>query len=108
MSGPESQSITSKERKATQHIKTNVLSSALLMNESESSYHVGLNMHSELCTNYNADLKRALSKCILKRKPEITFSDIAGCDYAKEVINMSFVVSKDYPELFKGSNVRPW
>lgn len=108
MSGPESQSITSKERKATQHLRSNVLSSALLMNESESSYHVGLNMHSELCTNYNADLKRSLSKCILKHKPEVSFADIAGCDYAKEVINMSFVVPNQCPELFKGSNVRPW
>lgn len=49
-------------------------------------------MHSELCTNYNAELKNSLRRCILKRKPEICFDDIAGCDYAKECINMTFVV----------------
>lgn len=65
-------------------------------------------MHSELCTNYNAELKKSLSKCIFRRKPEISFSDIAGCEYAKECINMSFVVPNQCPDLFQMGNVRPW
>lgn len=96
----ESQSITSKEMKATTHIQNNILSSASLMNESNSSYQVGLNMHSELCTNYNSELKKALRKCILREKPEISFNDIAGCDYAKECINLSFIVPQKCPDLF--------
>lgn len=93
---------------ATQLLGQSILTSAKLMNESQSSYQVGLNMHSELCTNYNAELKKSLRKCILPQKPSITFDDIAGCDYAKECIKMSFVVPNQQPEIFKHSNVRPW
>ena len=64
-SAPELQSITSKEKVATQLLGQSILTSAKLMNESQSSYQVGLNMHSELCTNYNAELKNSLRKCIL-------------------------------------------
>lgn len=49
-------------------------------------------MHSELSTKYNIELKNALRKCILTSKPDISFDDIAGCEYAKDCINMSFVV----------------
>ncbi len=49
-------------------------------------------MHAELSTKYNVELKNSLRKCILTRKPEISFNDIAGCEYAKEWINMAFVV----------------
>ena len=49
-------------------------------------------MHSELSTKYNAELKHSLKKCILTIKPDVSFSDIAGNDFAKEVINMTFVL----------------
>ena len=65
-------------------------------------------MHSELTTNYNAEVKKSLERCILKKKPEVSFDDIAGCAYAKECINMSFVVPEKSPHLFKGSKVKPW
>lgn len=108
LSGVSLQSITSKEKQATENFKTNILTSASLQNESQTSYQVGLNIHSELCTNYNTDLKNSLKKCILKRKPEISFCDIAGCEYAKECINMSFVVPNQCPDIFQMNNVRPW
>lgn len=79
-----------------------------LLNESESSFQVGINVYKEICTNYNAELKNSLRKCILTRKPEISLSDIAGCEYSKDCINMSFVVPNECPELFKMGNVRPW
>jgi SpoVK/Ycf46/Vps4 family AAA+-type ATPase len=57
-------------------------------------------MHLELSTKYNAELKKSLERCILTRKPDVTFDDIAGCEYAKECINMSFVVPVNSPHLF--------
>jgi hypothetical protein len=35
------------------------------------------------------------------------FDDIAGNDYAKEIINETFVLPNIMPHLFKGS-ARPW
>ena len=46
-------SVTSKEKAATAQIRQNVLTSASLQNESQSSYQVGLNMHHELSGKYN-------------------------------------------------------
>ena len=65
-------------------------------------------MHLELSTKYNAELKNSLRKCILPSKPEISFDDIAGCEYAKDCIKMSFVVPEVSPLLFQMGNVRPW
>ena len=44
-------------------------------------------MHHELSGKYNAELKESLKRCILTRKPDINFKEIAGNDYAKEIIN---------------------
>lgn len=83
-------------------MQQNVLTSASLhlQKESQSSYQVGLNMHTELCTTYNADVKKALEKCILTTKPDISFKDIAGNEYAKETINLTFVLPEQCPHLF--------
>ncbi len=112
MSATDSQTITSSEQKATQQITSNILTSVSLQQESsssnQSSCQVGLNMHLELSTKYNAEVKNSLRKCILTRKPDITFDDIAGCDYAKDCIKMSFVVPDQCPNLFEMCNVSPW
>lgn len=65
-------------------------------------------MHTELCTTYNAEVKNALRKCILAAKPDISFTDIAGNEYAKETINMSFVLPDRCPQLFESGKIRPW
>ncbi len=49
-------------------------------------------MHNELSEKYNAEVKNALRKCILTIKPDISFKDIAGNEYAKETINLTFVL----------------
>ena len=100
-------SLTSKEKKATQYLQQNVLTSASLQKDSASSYQVGLNMHSELCTTYNAEVKNSLRRCILTTKPDISFKEIAGCDYAKETINLTFVLPNQCPGLFT-NKIRPW
>ena len=78
-------------------MRQNVLRSTSLQKDSQSSYQVGLNMHTELCTTYNAEVKNALRKCILTTKPDISFKDIAGNEYAKETIKMSFVLPDQCP-----------
>jgi hypothetical protein len=43
-------------------------------------------MFEEISENYFAKLKHNLKKCILRHSMEIKFDDIAGNDYAKEII----------------------
>jgi SpoVK/Ycf46/Vps4 family AAA+-type ATPase len=61
-----------------------------------------------LSGKYNSELKESLKKCILTRKPDISFTDIAGNEYAKEIINQSFVLPDICPKLFQGSKAHPW
>jgi hypothetical protein len=44
---------------------------------------------------------------ILTKKLGMSFDDIAGCDYAKEIIKETFILPNMLPHLFKG-NARPW
>ena len=44
---------------------------------------------------------------ILTKKLGMSFDDIAGCDYAKEIIKETFILPNMMPHLFKG-NARPW
>ena len=37
----------------------------------------------------------------------MSFDDIAGCDYAKEIIKETFILPNIVPHIFKG-NARPW
>ncbi len=99
--GNDGQSITSKEKIATQFLRQNVLTSTSLENESQGSFQVGLNMHTELTSKYNAEVKNALKKCILHTKPDISFADIAGNNYAKEIINMTFILPMLCPYVFE-------
>lgn len=46
-------------------------------------------------------------ECILSNKLKISFDDIAGNDYAKEIINETFVLPLIAPKVFKGK-ARPW
>jgi SpoVK/Ycf46/Vps4 family AAA+-type ATPase len=65
-------------------------------------------MHEEICGKYNDALKDSLRKCILTRSPDISFKDIAGNDYAKEIINTSFVLPNLCPIIFQKTKVHPW
>jgi SpoVK/Ycf46/Vps4 family AAA+-type ATPase len=40
-------------------------------------------------------------------KPDISFKDIAGNDYAKEVITQTFIMPTTHPRLYK-DRLRPW
>lgn len=40
-------------------------------------------------------------------KSSMNFDDIAGNEYAKEIINETFVLPSVLPQLFKGK-ARPW
>jgi SpoVK/Ycf46/Vps4 family AAA+-type ATPase len=64
-------------------------------------------VHSELTVKYNEKLKNDLRKSILTKKLGMSFDDIAGCDYAKEIIKETFILPNMMPHLFKG-NARPW
>ena len=41
------------------------------------------------------------------QKPSIGFKDIAGNEYAKEVIKQTFIIPETHPKLFK-QKMRPW
>jgi hypothetical protein len=48
------------------------------------------------------------TECILTNKQiNMSFDDIAGNDYAKEIINETFILPSILPKVFKG-NARPW
>ena len=49
-----------------------------------------------------------MKKSILIKKPDISFKDIAGNDYAKEIIKQTFIIPETHPKLFKNKKVRPW
>jgi SpoVK/Ycf46/Vps4 family AAA+-type ATPase len=65
-------------------------------------------MHTELTSKYNAEVKNALKKCILQTKPDISFADIAGNEYAKEVIHLTFILPTICPYVFEQGKVKPW
>lgn len=46
-------------------------------------------------------------ECILTSKLNVSFDDIAGNEYAKEIINETFVLPTVMPKVFKGK-ARPW
>jgi SpoVK/Ycf46/Vps4 family AAA+-type ATPase len=68
---------------------------------------VGLNLYDEVGEKYHYQLKKKLRKNILIHKPSISFTDIAGNDYAKQVIKETFIIPETHPTLFK-EKVRPW
>lgn len=43
----------------------------------------------------------------MTKKLGMSFDDIAGCDYAKEIIKETFILPNVLPHLFKGK-ARPW
>jgi len=47
---------------------------------------MGLNLFDEVSDQYYSKLKKKLKQSILINKPSISFKDIAGNDYAKEII----------------------
>jgi SpoVK/Ycf46/Vps4 family AAA+-type ATPase len=52
-------------------------------------------------------LKEYYIECIITSKLDVSFDDIAGNEYAKEIINETFVLPSLMPHLFKGK-VKPW
>ncbi|CDW90465.1 aaa family protein [Stylonychia lemnae] len=96
-----------------------VIKSAKLQNDSSTSYQVGLNIFEELSHKYTRDLKQHLKsirfnphinpnlECIMTKQQCMSFDDIAGNDYAKEIINETFVLPSIMPQVFKGK-ARPW
>jgi len=68
---------------------------------------VSLNLFDELSDHYYSQLKAKLKESILIKKPSISFNDIAGNDYAKEIIKQTFIIPETHPKLFK-EKARPW
>ena len=46
-------------------------------------------------------------ECILTNNYQMNFDEIAGNEYAKKIINETFVLPSTMPKVFKGK-VRPW
>ena len=68
---------------------------------------MGLNLFDEVSDKYYDQLKAKLKQSILIKKPNISFDDIAGNEFAKEVIKQTFIIPETHPKLFK-EKVRPW
>jgi vacuolar protein-sorting-associated protein 4 len=66
-----------------------------------------LNLFDEVSDKYYSQLKAKLRESILIKKPQIGFKDIAGNDYAKEIIKETFIIRESHPSIFK-NKVRPW
>jgi len=84
-----------------------LITAASLQRDTTCTFSVGLNIFEELSAKYHRDLKKQLESCILTHKPEVSFEDIAGNTYAKEVIRETFILPSQMPQLFKGK-VKPW
>ncbi len=72
------------------------------------NFCIGVDVYDELSNKYNQQLKRHLKQCIMKKGSDITFDDVAGNEYAKEVLNETFVLPALMPKLFKGAGPKPW
>lgn len=46
-------------------------------------------------------------ECLLNGKHSLSFEDIAGNEYSKEIINETFVLPTIMPQIFK-SKAKPW
>ena len=68
---------------------------------------VGLNLFDEVSDKYYSQLKAKLRDSILIKRPAIGFKDIAGNDYAKQIIRETFITPETHPKLF-GGKLRPW
>jgi vacuolar protein-sorting-associated protein 4 len=66
-----------------------------------------LNLFDEVSDKYFLQLKAKLKQSILIKKPSISFKDIAGNEYAKEIIRQTFIMPETHPKLFK-EKARPW
>jgi len=58
-------------------------------------------------TKYNSELKDQLKNCLLTQKPDITFDDIAGNEYVKDLIRETVLLPALVPSLFSKSRGRP-
>lgn len=47
-------------------------------------------------------------ECILKQKFKVSFDDIAGNEYAKEIIQETFIFPARNPKFFQHIGARPW
>ena len=60
-----------------------------------------------LPTKYLEELKKNITKCMLTNRPDISFDDIAGNQYAKDAISEAFILPEKFPKLFS-DQVKPW
>lgn len=67
-----------------------------------------LSLFGTMSDSYDCEMKAKLKKCMLVIKPNINFDQIAGNEYAKEIIKQSFIIPELHPHLFKNPGARPW
>jgi len=73
---------------------------SLAQNGTVEHCQLGINMFDELSHKYYKQLKNELKKCIL-RSIKLSFEDIAGNNFAKEIINETMVNPTLYPKLYQ-------
>ena len=61
---------------------------------------MGLDLFDEVSSKYYNQLKSRLRDSVLMIRPSIGFKDIAGNDYAKEIIKQTFIIPETHPKLF--------
>jgi len=66
------------------------------------------NLLEDITQKYYSELRNTLKACIMTSKPSVTFNDIAGNYYAKEVIKETFILPKLLPNKFKNGKLKPW
>ena len=74
-----------------------IITSAKFQTDQQNQCLVGLNLFDEVSDKYYQQLKAKLKQSILIKKPSICFDDIAGNDFAKEVITQTFIIPETHP-----------
>ncbi|TNV84528.1 hypothetical protein FGO68_gene1327 [Halteria grandinella] len=99
----DSASHDSRQRLSTNTEGASLITSAKMQGDVGSSMQIGLNIFEEITVKYNKELKQQLKKSILTSKSSMSFEDIAGNEYAKEIINETFILPTIMPKVFKAS-----
>lgn len=69
---------------------------------------VPLNVNEEdMIQKYYKELRNSLRNCFSNKQPPVTFKDIAGNTYAKQILKEAFILPSLAPDYFTGK-LKPW
>jgi vacuolar protein-sorting-associated protein 4 len=106
----QTQSETKSNKSESSSLKTHVSETSTGTNSIQSNNEVissNCIVTEDLTQKYFKELKNSLRNCILTQKPAVSFSDVAGNNYAKKIIREAFILPTLIPDFFRGK-IKPW